>query len=1100
MSTAGDPDRQVEALLHGDPATTSGEVNRITRHLVGPAQPLIHLLRRSVAADDRGTLRHLHEGDTPLHGFFNQLMPAEYPIVDAEILESLGYAVTGEDSAAVPALRSAAGLARSLVEEDALVHLRTSVQWWSLAHSSPLSSAWVEPPERAGNGDERLRRRMKAMSAIVKDDPSLAGAAMTASVLLLFLDGRFSFRGPSASLNVLFDLGDRGMKARLTGTSIRSWPRALVPDPRRMALFTADQDFQLALTRAWTQAGGTLPGTVVWSIENAEGPVGTISGESLGAAFAVLLDELRLRDRSVLRNPVVLRLVGSNTVVGRIDDLGNMQSVEGYGHKLRAAGKNARVIVPAQDEQKAHEAGEGVIIVPAANWRKAAKKARRPDFVPLARWSLAPLLVIVLVAGAAFLVQRHFAEIRRKETLSRRVSQWSDILRERNPVLSGLLAATAWHFSPTDEARYGMVATIATSAQAVLEWPDSMVWAVAYSPDGSTLASAGGDGAIRLWDAATRRMTGAPLTGQPGTPYELVFSPRGDVLATADDQGYVRLWNVPLRRAIGEFRHGDSRLNAVAFSRDGDVLVTTSSDGTVRRWDVATRCPIGEPFLAPPGSTVRALSSDGRMLAISADNGGPVQLWDLEKRRRLGTPLKGPVTSAAFSSDGTKLAVVAGNGVRVWDVRTRRPAGDAFKGPAVVTAAAFSPDNATLGLAGKDGTIQLRDAGTGRPFGNPLRGHTANVTALAFHPLGGTLASTGADGTTRLWNLDLFHPAGSPFEQRSGAVTGMAYRPDGTLLATGSRHGTVQLWDTAAHRPSGAALAGHEGQVSAVVFSPDGRTLATGGNDRSVRLWDVATHRSTARLPRAHEGEVLGADFSRDGRLLATVGTDGTARLWDAGTGRAIGDPLRAEREVPKPYDYVNYINAVAFSPDGRHMATGAVLSVRLWDVTARPPSGVWLNVDRGANDLTFDRHGRVLATAEDSADDNVRLWDVAGRRQIGDAISVPEGSVEGVAFSPDGLTLATGASDGTVRLWDVRTHRPLGGPLGGHGKGFTYVAFSPDGTVLASGGADGRIRLWNVAMPADPFSAVCAIAGRSLTKEEWRRYVPGEPFTEICR
>jgi WD40 repeat protein len=192
--------------------------------------------------------------------------------------------------------------------------------------------------------------------------------------------------------------------------------------------------------------------------------------------------------------------------------------------------------------------------------------------------------------------------------------------------------------------------------------------------------------------------------------------------------------------------------------------------------------------------------------------------------------------------------------------------------------------------------------------------------------------------------------------------------------------------------------------------------------------------------------------FSRDGRMLATVSGDGTVRLLDMATRRQIGAPLLN-----------NDVLAMAFSPDGRMLATGG-------------------------------------------GDGTVRLWDVITRRQIGASLSAGSDSVSSVAFSPDGQILATESRDETARLWDVATHQQIGPPLPDSGLlGLLPfpVMFSSDGTVLATTIMDVtgevRILLWDVGFPRDLPSAVCAIAGRSITRQEWNTYVQSLPFQQVC-
>ncbi len=296
-------------------------------------------------------------------------------------------------------------------------------------------------------------------------------------------------------------------------------------------------------------------------------------------------------------------------------------------------------------------------------------------------------------------------------------------------------------------------------------------------------------------------------------------------------------------------------------------------------------------------------------------------------------------------------------------------------------------------------------------------------------------------------------------------VTSVAFSPDGRFLATGRDDLTVKLWDVATGQEM-RTLSGHKSRITDVAFSPDGRLFASTSNERRVKLWDVATGQEARIILGEHTLGITSVDFAPDGKTLASGSHDNTIKLWDIST--MLNTGAATGQEVRTLSGHTSGVISVAFSPDGRLLASGSNdKTIKLWDVATGQVAHTLSSHDKWVHCVSFSPDGQTLASGSD--DGTIKLWDV----KTGRVIRTLDGHTMGVAsvaFSPDGRTLASGSDDGTVKLWDVLTVLNTGMMTEQEARTLseskdnrvTSVAFSPDGLILASGNTFDT-KLWDM-------------------------------------
>ena len=762
----------------------------------------------------------------------------------------------------------------------------------------------------------------------------------------------------------------------------------------------------------------------------------------------------------------------------------------------------------------------------AAGEREAMRQRRTNRRLKTLLAGVAAFLVLALVAGVVALGQRSNAQ--RKAEEAQRQTTAADAQRigalaivEKRPDLALLLAAEGYRLDALPETRGALMQTL-------MKYPHLLgvslptgerILRVESPPGGQVFAVADNFGALVLYDGVSLQ----PLYDAITLPFidEMVFAPDGETV-------FVAGWTTKAADHGMSLRAVDVATGVVRWERR-----IPSSDADANEAE------------GVPGAYRLGITPDGRDVTWQVPD--VIHRYDVHDGTERRPLIQTRPDAHAFILGGDRLLQVWWRHVQISDLATGRTIHRWTKTFPMDSATVVSPDQQMLATAGWDGTasgiVATIDLRTGEI--REMHGQQQNwIPDLAFNPDGSLLASIDDTGDVAVWDTALGLRL-QALVGHSALLRGVAWADEGRTLVTAGLDNQMMTWDLAGDRsfvrqaPRPGPQCADHCAFAHFGFTPDGRIVtldAPVDGGWRVRYLDPQTFRQVGALPRAAIDCCMAPAISPDGTQIATIAPlAGTVTLRDASTGARIRRLFDTDAESVSRFPSAYATATVAFSPDGSTVATNENADVLLIDpqtarVVARLPTKDYVEF------ISFSPDGRLLEGASD--DGRITVWDTATHEQIwqkkidtdvalGGQFS-PDGSlliagsitgrihmldaatgeertdlrilahaslVGSLNFSPDGSIFATTGVDGLTYLWDGATGRSLGEPF--YVGGSAMNAFSQDGSTLYVSTFE-TIYAFDVA-PSALIARACAIAGRTLTVDEWSRYLPDRSYEDPC-
>jgi WD40 repeat protein len=416
---------------------------------------------------------------------------------------------------------------------------------------------------------------------------------------------------------------------------------------------------------------------------------------------------------------------------------------------------------------------------------------------------------------------------------------------------------------------------VAGGTSSTLDGHESGVFAVAFDPTGTRLATVAEDATARIWDVTT----GAQLhvLKHPGDPEALDWSPDGSVVLTGCDDGVARVWNPDSGELVRELDEAHAAVRFIRFDATGARVLVGAYDARMRQYDTRD-WSVRESF-ARPFQWERSGAFTDRGVLIGSFGGAPVEhpaapFTDVPLTYGINAVAASPSLLLAGRDDGAVVDVLRGQVLARHDT--------------IVNTVAISPDRRLVASGDYRGGVRITPFGHGDAVAT-ITDDGGPVNSIAWHPSGTHFFTGGYDGRVRRWSLD-----GSctlTFVAHPGPIKSLAWSTAADLLVAGSSDGSLSGWrdDTEVWRSRTSDLV----LVNSVACADEAGWVVTASRDLRVRVWDAHTGALVQTLPAAHLKSVKAIAIAPDASLMVTGSYDGTAIVWHRTGSAWRWQPLR---------------------------------------------------------------------------------------------------------------------------------------------------------------------------------------------------------------